>query len=537
MSQRRQRRGAKPNLDATTPVRRLHVIVVWTADGPLAEAMRQVASTMYISSLLRDVLRLERKRVATHLVQQRALSGADAVNALRPFYFAVHPDFFGQYPREREVNENSLKKLNGYLDNLQKPGSRSVQPMKLTFYLRDTKDGSDVQPDILNSGFRSVSFTLRTNDVLGTVMNILKSCSLPVEHMKGLKASTGTSKSPLNAGMPFYRPIVWDKSYYAFTGFRDPEQELELARRVEPTLSVWLRNNEPEATKKHIASLPRREELNRLKEELCHKFYLADIRWQRGWGLAHRCSQLQSLSRLSQQNPEALINLQGHTVVFADQSGMNASGHVMLGTMDVHHQWTKLFEQLSSYRSLQQQTDWLKERISLLLGGTKVIHMERLGPVQPITEHYSTLSTFHKNLMSQHLHLHPRSLQGLTMLLENERSNPSLHEMGHFIIPSNCEPPKLQVFLQSHAPEARRRTQHNHQLQAEEEAMVKLCLQRLSLRSLSKEPSVSSSQMILCCKRLVEQSLPLMQGLHICVSHFFSVMQDGELCVPWDWKS
>lgn len=78
----------------------------------------------------------------------------------------------------------------------------------------------------------------------------------------------------------------------------------------------------------------------------------------------------------------------------------------------------QLFEQLSSYRSLQQQTDWLKERISLLLGGTQVIHLERLGPVQPIGEHYSTLSMFHKSLMSRYLRLHPRSLQGLTMLLE-----------------------------------------------------------------------------------------------------------------------
>lgn len=34
----------------------------------------------------------------------------------------------------------------------------------------------------------------------------------------------------------------------------------------------------------------------------------------------------------------------GHTVVFADQSGINASGHVMLGTMDVHHQWTKVMQ-------------------------------------------------------------------------------------------------------------------------------------------------------------------------------------------------
>ena len=136
--------------------------------------------------------------------------------------------------------------------------------------------------------------------------------------------------------------------------------------------------------------------------------------------------------------------LPGHTVMFAEQSGMNASGHVMLGTMDVHNQWTKvmqlqsfcchmlpvcsslspdpclyrqMFQQLPSYRSLQQQTDWLKERISLLLGGAQVVNVERLGPVQPIAEHYSILSTFHKSVMSRHLRLHPRSLQGLTMLL------------------------------------------------------------------------------------------------------------------------
>ncbi|XP_058503964.1 T-cell activation inhibitor, mitochondrial [Solea solea] len=491
---------------------------------------------MSVKLLLRCTFRSEKKRAVMCLVQQRLLSGADTVNALRPFYFAVHPDFFGQHPREREVNENSLKRLNGYLENLQKPGLRSLKPMDLTFYVRDTKESSDMQAD-LTSGFRSVKFTLRTNDVLSTVMNVLKSCSLSVEHMKGLKASAEASKSPPEAGVPFYRPIKWDKTYYTFTGFRDPEQELQQARRVEPTLSLWLRNNEPEATKKHNASLPLREELNRLKKELCHKFDLADIRWQRSWGVAHRCCQLQSLSRLSQQNPDALITLQGHTVVFSDQSGMNASGHVMLGTMDVHHQWTKLLQQLPSYRSLQQQTDWLKERISFLLGGVQVVHLERLGPVQPITEHYSTLSTFHKTLMSQNLRLHPRSLQGLTMSLENDRSKPALHEMGHFIIPTNCDSPKLQVFLQSHAPQARQCTQRRIQLQVEEEAVVKQCVHSLSLRSLTKEPSVSSSQMIMCCKRLLDQRSPLMQGLHICVSHFYSVMQDGDVCVPWDSKS
>lgn len=56
---------------------------------------------------------MKRKHVALLLAQQRHLSGAEAVNALRPFYFAVHPDFFGQYPRER-VGSVTLNHLHFY---------------------------------------------------------------------------------------------------------------------------------------------------------------------------------------------------------------------------------------------------------------------------------------------------------------------------------------------------------------------------------------------------------------------------------------
>lgn len=489
---------------------------------------------MSLCSALRCTIRLKRKHVAARLFQQRALSGAEAVNALRPFYFAVHPDFFGQHPKEREVNENSLKRLNGYLENLQRPGARSVQPMKLTFYVRDTKDGEE-QTDDLSAGFRSVSFTLQSSDVLSAVVNVLRSCSLPVEHMKSLSQSP--QRSSTEGAQSFYRPIKWDKSYYSFTGFRDPEQELQQAKRVEPTLSLWLRNNEPEATKKHTASLPRRDELHRLRTELCRKFSLTDIRWQRSWGVSHRCCQLQSLSRLSLQSPEALVHLQGHTVVFADESGMNASGHVMLGTMDVHHQWLKLMERVPSLRGLQQQSEQLKERISLLLGGAVVLLPDTRGPEQPIAEHYSSISAFHKTLLSGRLRVHPRSLQGLSMILDNNRSVPSLHELGHFLIPVTADPPKLQAFLQSHAPEARHRTQRHLQLKLEEDAAVQRCLVSLSLRSLTKEPSISSAQMSQCCGRLLELRPPLLQGLNLRVARYYSVLQDGDLCVPWDWKN
>lgn len=89
-------------------------------------------------------------------------------------------------------------------------------------------------------GFRTVSFTLQSKDVLSTVLDVLKSCSLSVEHLQGLLKDETRHTPAQQPGTSFYRPIKWDKTYYTFTGFRDPEQELEQARRVEPTLRYWL---------------------------------------------------------------------------------------------------------------------------------------------------------------------------------------------------------------------------------------------------------------------------------------------------------
>lgn len=40
-------------------------------------------------------------------------------------------------------------------------------------------------------------------------------------------------------------------------------------------------------------------------------YFSLSYRWQRKWGVAHRCCQMQSLSRLFSQNPEAMTNLRG----------------------------------------------------------------------------------------------------------------------------------------------------------------------------------------------------------------------------------
>ncbi|XP_036048107.1 T-cell activation inhibitor, mitochondrial isoform X2 [Onychomys torridus] len=487
---------------------------------------------------LKPLKRFCLKKILPHwLHYSRALSGAEAINALRPFYFAVHPDFFGQHPREREINENSLKRLSVYLENLQKPGFKSLKPTQLTFYIREktAQNSSEGQEPVSASGFRAVRFTLHTSDLLSTVLYILNSCSLSVEHIQSLNTNVHSQPLKEAIGMPD-RPIKWHRSYYSFTGFKDPDEDLEHVSRVETTLMSWLGSNGKLAVKKLKNSLPLRKELDRLKNELSELLQLSDIRWQRGWGVAHRCSQLHSLSRLAQQNLEPLRNAKGCTIIFTDRSGMSALGHVMLGTMDVHHHWMRLFESLPSYFDLQQRMSVLEDQISNLLGGIRVVYVEELQPALTLDEYYSLLDVFYTQLLKSRIPSHPQSLSGLQMILSSDRYEPSLHELGHFNIPALSDPTNLQSFMRSKAQQARENMTRREELKVIENELIQASTKKFSLEKLYKEPSISSRQMVDCCKRLLQQPLPYLHGMHLCVSHFYSVMQDGDLCIPWNWK-
>uniref|UniRef100_A0A8D2J4R8 DUF4461 domain-containing protein n=3 Tax=Varanus komodoensis TaxID=61221 RepID=A0A8D2J4R8_VARKO len=216
---------------------------------------------------------------------------------------------------------------------------------------------------------------------------------------------------------------------------------------------------------------------------------------------------------------------------------MSAAGQVMLGTMDVHHHWTKIFERLPSYSTLQRKVLLLEEHISHLLGGIQITYVEELQPMLTLEEYYSALDNFYNRVCNSRLAFHPRSLRGLQMILESDRYAPSLHELGHFIIPTVCDLAALQWFIITKAQQAREKLKKKDELMALEKELIEAATEKFHIQRLYKEPSVSSVQMIHACKRLLEESLPYLQGMHLCISHFYSVLQDGDLCIPWNWKS
>uniref|UniRef100_A0A8C5XL69 DUF4461 domain-containing protein n=1 Tax=Microcebus murinus TaxID=30608 RepID=A0A8C5XL69_MICMU len=246
---------------------------------------------------------------------------------------------------------------------------------------------------------------------------------------------------------------------------------------------------------------------------------------------------LHSLGRLAQQNLETLKKAKGCTVLFTDHSGVSTVGHVVLGTMDVHHYWVKLFERLPSYFDLQRKLMLLEDQISYLLGGIQVVYIDELQPVLTLEEYYSLLDVFYNRILENRMPFHSQSLCGLQMILNSDRYAPSLHELGHFNIPVLCDLANLQWFILTKAQQARENMKRKEELKVIENELIQVSTRKFSLEKLYKEPSISSIQMADCCKRLLEQSLPYLHGMHLCVSHFYSVMQDRDLCIPWNWKN
>ncbi|XP_067837823.1 T-cell activation inhibitor, mitochondrial isoform X5 [Heptranchias perlo] len=375
-------------------------------------------------------------RANQQICRMRTLSATDAVNALRPFYFAVHPDFFGQYPREREVNENSLKRLSSYLECMQRPGYRALQPTQLTFYIRETTGDTNLPQQCVNTAVYPLT-TSRTH-------RLTQTCNIEMGEFRSVDPYVGI------------RPTT-------------PSPATETQRKSSTALNTW---------NLHL----------------------------------------------------------GCTLIFADNSGVNAVGQIMLGTVDVHHHWTKILERLPVYYKLHSQLSLLEERISYLLGDVQLIYDEDLQPAMMLEDYYRMLKAFHQCLVASRPLFHPRSLKGLQMILENDSTAPSLLKAGQLTVPVTCDPIALQWFILAHAQEARSYLRREEELEVEQEKLISDCRERLGLKRLYKEPSVSSQQMVKCCQRLLDGHVTELQGMHLCVSHFYSVLQDGDLCIPWDWK-
>ncbi|XP_027235213.1 T-cell activation inhibitor, mitochondrial [Penaeus vannamei] len=450
----------------------------------------------------------------------RYLSSAQVSTALRPFYFLVHPDLFGQFPRAQHINDASLKSLNSHLDSLL--NHKKPRPVSIQFYVKD----KNVQ-GILHT----VAVQLNKTTARATVHDILSEFDLPTKYVDSLPEKTGKPD----------REIRWHHSFYDATGTVNPYEE-EYTARTRENLYSWLIKNMGEAERRLSVSKPIRQDIVRLRQSLIEDLKLTELTWERGLGTTHLRGCMQGLMALIAHHQEIKAILEGRAIHFGNETGISLSGSLVLSTSEVRNQWLKVIHHLPEQDAMIRRIPDMQKAVSNTLLDIQVTHRK----YQPflLAENYSQQLRRFVTALGDYRGRNgypkswPETLSNIQLVVESASGPLMVSPTGQILVPSSCPPAQLVNFITENMEEAERMINNYKSVRWREKALHRQCKEELGLDFLEKDDSVTPDMMAECLARLLEASYrlsPLLSGARVWVTHYYTVMLDGEICIPWNW--
>lgn len=76
-------------------------------------------------------------------------------------------------------------------------------------------------------------------------------------------------------------------------------------------------------------------------------------------------------------------------------------------------------------------------------------------------------------------------------------------------------------------------------MKIKEQKLHMLCMSELGLGALEKDDNITPNFMVHCCEQLLENASLFgsnLRDLRLRISHYYSILEDGEMCIPWDFK-
>ncbi|XP_045596194.1 T-cell activation inhibitor, mitochondrial-like [Procambarus clarkii] len=449
----------------------------------------------------------------------RYLSSAQVTTALRPFYFLVHPDLFGQHPRAQHVNDASLKVLNSHLDSLIK--HEKPRPISLQFYVKNKKTQGTLN---------TIALKLNKTSARDTVQRILSDFDLPTKYVDNLPETLHQPDRKINYHRPFYdstRPF-------------NPEDELYTARREK--LYSWLIKNMGEAERRLAVSEPVRQDIIRLRLWLIEELNLTRLSWQRGLGLTHLRGCLQGLIALTTHHQEIKDVLQGRAIHFGNETGVSLEGNVILSTSEVRNQWLKVICKLPEQDPMIQRIPGMQKAVSNALREIQVTH-RKYQPfvlVEHYIQHLRRLVTSLGDYQGREgfPKSWPQTLSSLQLVVESAAGPLMLSPTGQILAPSSCPPWLLVNFITENMEQAEKIIGDYESIRDKEKDLYEKCKEELGLEFLENDDSVMPNMMIECLERLLDSAYrlsPLLSGARLWITHYYAVMVDGEVCIPWNW--
>lgn len=461
------------------------------------------------------------------LTIQRYLNSSETATALRPFYFAVHPDLFGRHPKERSVNEESLKILHQYVSSLKNHQSYRSQPIELVFYIRDPNNHRD---------FKDIRIRLHSTDIRKTVCTILQACGLPLDYINTIPEQRPSS-SPSQT-----QPRTKWYTYYD-SGDWEAKSETKYKKPAQRTLRTWLEENHERVQRYQKASQLAQQEIDTLCKQIVQRVGVNSVRWENVWGNRHYIACLRSFDTLTQSHPEGMRNtLKGRTLVFGNETGVNLHGEIVLGSEDVTTEWIRLLKTIHAYDPVIERLPTMEQELSGLLNNIQIIRRQKREFV--MAQDYEVLLNKMLNSLrrSQDMVLKVlggQDLSNLVLVVECESGPLALSNNGQFLIPASIPASIMLKFIRENLEraatfliDAKMHTFYMDQILGQ-------CEDNLDVISLSRDDAITPQQMTQCCQRLLDSRAllnPLLSGSRLKISTYYTVMKDGEVTIPWNWS-
>ncbi|KAK3885945.1 hypothetical protein Pcinc_009878 [Petrolisthes cinctipes] len=450
----------------------------------------------------------------------RSLTSAQVSTALRPFYFLVHPDFFGQHPEAQRANNASIQTLNSHLDSLIK--NQKTNSVNLQFYVKNKKTEGTLN---------QVALKLNRTSARATLQRILSEFDLPTKYVDSLP---NTPQAKHHNRMTKYD--IYDHIDPFDIGYEPP-----IPKRKQDLYS-WLVKNMGEAERRLAGSEPIRRDICRIRDSLVSELFLTQLTWQRGLGTTHLRGCLQGLNALTNHHQEINPLLEGRAIHFGNETGVSFDGKIVLSTSEVRNQWLKVICKLPEQDAVIQRIPLMQKAVSNALRGIQVTH-RKYQPyvlVDSYIGHLKRLVTALGDYRGRDAFpaSWPDSLKELQLVVESAAGPLMLSPTGQILAPSSCPPWLLVNFITENMEEAKKMIKDYESIRWREVELHQQCCELLELDLLDKDDSVQPAMMVQCLEQLVNQAprlTPLLSGARVWITQYFAVMLDGEICIPWDF--
>lgn len=268
------------------------------------------------------------------------------------------------------------------------------------------------------------------------------------------------------------------------------------------------------------------------------------IGWHTNWGPRRFTACLTSLEKVSENHPIVVKKfLFGRNVVFTDRNGVSLSGEVCLNHTDVPQVWLMRLSSVPAYDAVIERLPYMEQELSRLLCHIKIRRRERHHIV--MAEEYEVLLNKILNTMRRNQDLVRRmfrsgDLSRLEMVVEGSSAPLTLTNLGQYLIPVSMPGSMIVDFIAKTQQQAEERLKDAISLKMIEDEVIQQCQDKLGLIHLEKDLNISPAQMTQCCERLMDNADEIttyMEGVRVRVTQYYSVTDDGLVCIPWNWEN